>query len=314
WRCIWLFSRSEGAGSATRRNTRGLTRSVMALMVPPFPAGSRPSKMTMTRRPLAFTHSWRTQSLPCRRVSSLRYCLFFSFLSLAIVDPRLRLPAPSKSPVQLSTCPKFRPTSLREQQLFREQPLVGREDLEVAGETGIVAGTREVRRILQRNHTDLLMSAHFRQLLNRDQGIGDLAVAVECSLLVFGDRSIEPRLHRLEIAADTSSPKDRLQQSSAQGPHGSVATEKLRQIAAHSPKETGQADRRIEQGLGDADVGVGGNQQLLCLDDIRPPFEKRSRKARGNGRRQRHVQGHGLARDGRRRPAEQQRDGVLGDR
>src|SRR5216683_1415170 len=33
-----VFSRSDGAGSATVRNTRGLTRSVIALMVPPLPS------------------------------------------------------------------------------------------------------------------------------------------------------------------------------------------------------------------------------------------------------------------------------------
>ena len=32
------FSRSDGDGSATTRNTRGLTRSLIALMVPPLPA------------------------------------------------------------------------------------------------------------------------------------------------------------------------------------------------------------------------------------------------------------------------------------
>ena len=54
---IWLFSRSDGAGSATTRKTRGLTRSVMALIVPPLPAASRPSNTTMIRCPVAFTHS-----------------------------------------------------------------------------------------------------------------------------------------------------------------------------------------------------------------------------------------------------------------
>ena len=44
-------------GKATMRNTRGLTRSVMARMVPPFPAASRPSKTTITRRPLYLTQS-----------------------------------------------------------------------------------------------------------------------------------------------------------------------------------------------------------------------------------------------------------------
>ena len=48
------FSRSDGAGSATTRKTRGLTRSVIALMVPPLPAPSRPSNTTMIRKPLSF--------------------------------------------------------------------------------------------------------------------------------------------------------------------------------------------------------------------------------------------------------------------
>src|SRR5205085_965504 len=40
YRCMYIcdFSRSDGAGSATTRNTRGLTRSVIARIVPPFPA------------------------------------------------------------------------------------------------------------------------------------------------------------------------------------------------------------------------------------------------------------------------------------
>ena len=50
-------SRSDGAGSATTRKTRGLTRSVMARIVPPFPAPSRPSNTTMIRAPVCLTHS-----------------------------------------------------------------------------------------------------------------------------------------------------------------------------------------------------------------------------------------------------------------
>ena len=59
YRCIyiWLFSLSEGAGIATTRNTRGLTRSVIARIVPPLPAASRPSKTTITRRPLYLIQS-----------------------------------------------------------------------------------------------------------------------------------------------------------------------------------------------------------------------------------------------------------------
>src|ERR1700746_892572 len=72
---IWLFSRSDGAGNATRRNTRGLTRSVIARIVPPLPAASRPSKTTIRRSPLYFTQSCNLQSSPCSRLSSFSYFL-----------------------------------------------------------------------------------------------------------------------------------------------------------------------------------------------------------------------------------------------
>ena len=46
------FSRSVGAGSATTRKTRGLTRSTMRLIVPPLPAVSRPSNTMQTLAPV----------------------------------------------------------------------------------------------------------------------------------------------------------------------------------------------------------------------------------------------------------------------
>src|SRR6516225_9666816 len=71
------FSRSDGAGNATTRNTRGLTRSVMALIVPPLPAASRPSKITTTRRPSCLTQSCRAQSSTCSLRSDFSYSLRF---------------------------------------------------------------------------------------------------------------------------------------------------------------------------------------------------------------------------------------------
>src|SRR5215469_12980460 len=68
-----LFSRSEGAGRATTRKTRGLTRSVIALMVPPFPAPSRPSKRRTTFSPLYLTHSWSLHSSAWSLSNSFRY-------------------------------------------------------------------------------------------------------------------------------------------------------------------------------------------------------------------------------------------------
>src|SRR5262249_40800090 len=83
YRCryIWLFSRSDGAGSATTRNTRGLTRSVIALIVPPLPAASRPSNTTTTRSPFSRIQSWRAHSSICRVRSSLSYSWRFIGLS-----------------------------------------------------------------------------------------------------------------------------------------------------------------------------------------------------------------------------------------
>src|SRR5262245_34885090 len=70
---IWLFCRSDGAGRAITLNVRGLTRSVSARIVPPLPAPSRPSNMTMTRRPFSFTYSCRWHSCTCSLPSSFSY-------------------------------------------------------------------------------------------------------------------------------------------------------------------------------------------------------------------------------------------------
>src|SRR5262245_33322311 len=78
------FSRSDGAGKATNRNTRGLTRSVMARIVPPLPAPSRPSNRIITRSLLCFTQSWRWHNSAWSLRSSFSYFLRLSFLSVFI--------------------------------------------------------------------------------------------------------------------------------------------------------------------------------------------------------------------------------------
>ena len=73
------FSRSVGAGRALTRNTRGLTRSVIRLIVPPLPAVSRPSNTMQILAPDALTHSCMATSSPCRSLISRSYSLRFIF-------------------------------------------------------------------------------------------------------------------------------------------------------------------------------------------------------------------------------------------
>src|SRR5262245_27238941 len=53
----------------------------MALIVPPFPAPSRPSKMMTTRSPFSLTYCWRWQSRTCSFCSVFSY--FFRFISVS---------------------------------------------------------------------------------------------------------------------------------------------------------------------------------------------------------------------------------------
>src|SRR6516162_7634883 len=80
---ICVFWWSDGVGSATSRKTRGLTRSVIALMVPPLPAASRPSNTTITRRPVRTTHCWSLHNSIWSFCNSFSYFLRFILDSLA---------------------------------------------------------------------------------------------------------------------------------------------------------------------------------------------------------------------------------------
>src|SRR3982751_6650096 len=102
---IWPFSRSLGAGSATTRNTRGLTGSVIALIVPPLPAPSRPSNTTQTLSPACTTHCCSRTSSPCSRASSFSYSLRFSLPSiprLPLVERHLQAEKDARAPKRVA--------------------------------------------------------------------------------------------------------------------------------------------------------------------------------------------------------------------
>jgi len=70
WKYHCVFSRSVGIPKATTRQKRGFRRSVMVLITPPFPAASRPSKITTTFSLFCFTHSCSLISSICSLYSS----------------------------------------------------------------------------------------------------------------------------------------------------------------------------------------------------------------------------------------------------
>src|SRR5205085_2071323 len=70
-----VFCLSVGAGRATTRKMRGLTRSMMRLIIPPLPAASRPSKMITMRALVVLTHSWSLTSSICSLKISASYSL-----------------------------------------------------------------------------------------------------------------------------------------------------------------------------------------------------------------------------------------------
>src|SRR6478609_3673872 len=103
---IWDFSRSVGAGRATTRNTRGLTRSTIRLIVPPLPAVSRPSNTMQTLAPVAFTHSCMATSSPCNLANSALYLLPPSFAAAATGSSVFVL-------LVMSRAPRFRTATYR---------------------------------------------------------------------------------------------------------------------------------------------------------------------------------------------------------
>ena len=100
------------------------------------------------------------------------------------------------------------------------------------------------------------------QLLDRDQRVGHLAIGVERGLLVLHHRLIEPRLRRLVVPLDALAVEERLEEARANDQMIESPLSRSAKVAAHRAERSRQADRRIEERLGRADVGVGRDEQI----------------------------------------------------
>jgi hypothetical protein len=105
---------------------------------------------------------------------------------------------------------------------------------------------------------------------------------LSAALLVLRQGLIEPRLGRLVIALDALPVEQRLKQPRAHRPDHRVALQDISKIAADGAERARQADRRVEQRLGRADVRIRCDQKPLGLEDVGTPFEQRRRHSHGN--------------------------------
>src|SRR6185295_16734849 len=87
-------------------------------------------------------------------------------------------------------------------------------------------------------------------------------------------RLVDGGSSRFEVVLEPPAVEDRLQQSAADRPHAAAVAEYGRQISADAPEKSGQVDGRKEQSLRHADVGVGCDEELLGLHDIRTPLQE----------------------------------------
>src|SRR4051812_18431712 len=100
------------------------------------------------------------------------------------------------------------------------------------------------------------MPTELRQLLNRHERVGHLAIPIESGPLIFGRCRIKAGSACLKVPPKTPCLKHRLQKPSSRRPHGAFAPEKSSEIAADAAEKSSEADRREKSCLGRTDVGV----------------------------------------------------------
>ena len=139
--------------------------------------------------------------------------------------------------------------------------------------------------VAQRLRQQGLAGAVFPVLVITDQRIRDVLESAEDGFPVSEHHFLALRLGSLVVADPTAHVKDRDIETGAAGPRASGAVEDAQKVAGLDAAAGGEADARVERGLGYADPGIGRDEVLFGLAQIGPAFEE------SGGQPRRHVRG-----------------------
>ena len=152
------------------------------------------------------------------------------------------------------------------------------------------------------------------EFLIADQGIGHISESVLNRLPVSDQSLLMLRFGQMQIPAKCAPRENRLTYLRAVRPDSNLRTHQAREGAAASEcaaSRTGQRNLRKELGLGDADFGIRGNEDLLGFANIGPTLEQRRRQAGRHVRRKRLLDQRTPARYALRVVAEEDADGIF---
>src|SRR5580704_1987347 len=181
------------------------------------------------------------------------------------------LPAAPKRLVELNDAQQLVQLDLPEVQLGLKQIPVGIKGVELGVDTSLVPHIGQLFPLLKHRDERLLLFSGFPQSLVGDQGVGNFSERSLNGLLVLHHCTISLGFRQLHCRREPACCKDGLAQLGNEAPGAVRSAEKAGQLGALAADKPAQTQLREVSGLGDSDVGVGGNQVLLGGADIGPP-------------------------------------------
>jgi hypothetical protein len=202
-----------------------------------------------------------------------------------LICGNLLLPTPAKCLIKLHETLIFIPSSLRQSEFRGKQRPLAVQHFQISGGTALVAHVGEADRLVQVCYELLLLNSHLMEFLVSDQGIGYISEGALNGLLVGQQSLLVLRFGEVQISSKGASREDGLTYLSAVGPNSCVGTHQARESAATSKSAAPGARQRDlwkKLSLGNTNLSIRGDEDLLSLTNIGPTLEQRGRQAWGH--------------------------------